>query len=85
MKTNSIQQPRNNKATKNIDLDIDSLNKYLSEVKKTRRHSEKVENQLSKRRLILNKEEKKAEKQLKLEEKNKEYKQQIKVNLLKNK
>ena len=69
----------------NINNDLDSLNKYLLEIKKNRRYSEKIEDQLSKRKQILNREEIKAGKQLELEERNKEYKEKIKVNLLKNK
>ena len=83
-----IQDSKGNKSvkdTKNIDIDIDSLNKYLLEIKKNRRNSEKIEKQLSKRKLLLNKEEMKVEKQIKIEEKNKINIEQIKVNLLKNK
>ena len=76
---------KTDKIAKNIDLDIDSLNKYLSEIKRNRRNSEKIERQLSKRKLLLNKEEIKAEKHMKLEEKNKINKEKIKVNLLKDK
>ena len=69
-----IQGSKGNKTTKNtknIDIDIDSLSKYLLEIKKNRRNSEKIEKQLSKRKLLLNKEEIKVENQIKLEEKNK--------------
>ena len=68
-----------------IDSDLDCLNKFLLEIKKKRKFSERMENQLSKRKKLLNKEEIKVGKQLKLVEKNKEFKEQIKVNLLKNK
>ena len=70
---------------KSIDIDIDSLNKYLSEIRRNRRNSEKIEGQLSKRKLILNNEEIRAEKLQKLDEKNKEFKEKIKVNLKKDK
>ena len=83
-----IQDPKGNKTsknTKNIDIDIDSLSKYLLEIKKNRRNSEKIEKRLSKRKLLLNKKEIKVENQIKLEEKNKINMEQIKVNLLKNK
>ncbi len=68
-----------------IDNDLDYLNKYLLEIKKKRKYSERMENQLSKRKKLLNKEEIKVGRQLKLEEKNKEIKEQIKVHLLRNK
>ena len=70
---------------KSIDIDIDSLNKYLSEIRRNLRNSEKIEDQLSKRKLILNNEEIRAEKLHKLDEKNKEFKEKIKVNLKKDK
>lgn len=79
------KEPKESKKLKNLEIDIDSLNRYLSEIKKNRRNSEKMEDQLSKRKSILNKEELRAEKQQKLEEKNKEFKEIIKVNLKKDK
>ena len=88
MNTNSIEvieKEEYNKNIKNIDHDIDSLNKYLLEIKKNRKNSELIENKLSKRKNILNNEEIKLENQLKLEAKNKEYREIIKVNVLKDK
>ena len=82
---NSLEKEKYNTNIKSIDNDIDSLNKYLLEIKKNRRNSEKVEKQLSKRKMILDKEETKAENQLKLESKNKEYIETIKVRVLKDK
>lgn len=73
------------KKIKDIKEDLETLNKFLFELRKKRRNSEKFEKQLSKRRRILNNEESKCSKRYEIIEKNKENKEKIKVNLLRNK
>ena len=75
----------NQSKIKKINRDIDSLNKFLLEIKRNRRYSEKIETQLSKRKQILNNEEIKIEKHQEIATKLKESKEKIKVNLIKNK
>ena len=73
------------KDIKDIKEDLETLNKYLLELRKKRRNSEKFEKQLSRRGRILNNEESKCSKRYELIAKSKENKEKIKVNLLRNK
>ena len=88
MKSKKYEQKQKQKYytnIKDINSHLDSVSKLVLGLKKKRKSSEKIENQLSKRKAILNNEETKALKQLKLEKKNKINKEKIKVNLLRNK
>ena len=73
-----------NKNIKDIKEDLEILNKYILELRKKRRNSDKFEKQLSKRKR-LNNEESRCSKKSELVEKNRENKAKIKVNLLKSK
>ena len=68
-----------------LEDSIEQLNKYLSDLKKDRQKTEKDEQMLNYRNKILNYEENKAAKKLELVAKNQEKKEQIRVNINKDK
>ena len=84
-KKDQRQKSKYEKNIKDIQEDLEALNKCLLELRKKRRNSEKFEKQLSRRGRILNNEESKCSKRHELIAKSKENKEKIKVNLLRNK